>query len=355
MLAAFIALGAGATVAAPVRGAEETAGEVRLTQAQLRARLRTTAWLPSWDLERSRASLHDSQRLVGRLSPLWYELRADGRMVARRAGAMDAGVLEIVRERRIALVPTVTNDLDRARVRVMLATATTRRRHVDQLVALAVRSNFAGIDVDYEDVDPADRARFTSLLQELGRRLRARGMQLSVDVPPMTSSRAGASGSSAYDLAAIAAAADEVRVLAYDYSTPCTGSGPIAPFAWVRQVVEHTLEFVPRRKLVLGVPLYGYDWASTGCAESRAWRDTDALRREHGGTLGWSNPFQSRQLRYTVGGARHLVWFEDARATAAKLRIAHDERLRGVALWRLGGEDPRTWAMLAQVLGQPRG
>jgi hypothetical protein len=144
VLAAFIALGAGATVAAPVRGAEETAGEVRLTQAQLRARLRTTAWLPSWDLERSRASLHDSQRLVGRLSPLWYELRADGRMVARRAGAMDAGVLEIVRERRIALVPTVTNDLDRARVRVMLATATTRRRHVDQLVALAVRSELRG-------------------------------------------------------------------------------------------------------------------------------------------------------------------------------------------------------------------
>lgn len=362
VLAAFGVLGAAATAAAPVagsdavssRGAEQPTTEPRLTTSQLRARLRTTAWLPSWDLDRSRASLREHQRNVGRLSPLWFELRADGRMVARRPGALDAEVLSIVRARQIALVPTVTNDLDRVRVHAMLATAATRTRHVDQLVALAVRHRFAGIDIDYEDVDPADRANFTAMLQELGRRLRARDMQLSVDVPPATSSAADAIGANAYDLAAIGAAADEVRVLAYDYSTPCSGSGPIAPIAWVRQVVAHTVEFVPRGKLVLGVPLYGYDWARTGCAESRAWLDTDALRRQHRGTLGWSNPFQARQLRYTASGQRHLVWFEDARATAAKLKLAHDERLRGVALWRLGGEDPRTWAMLDQVLGQSR-
>jgi spore germination protein YaaH len=325
-----------------------------LSASQLRARLRTTAYLPSWDLERSQASLRDHQRLVGRLSPVWFELRADGRMVVRRAGALDAGVLSIVRDRRIALVPTVTNDVDRSRVHTMLASATTRRRHADQLVALATRSSFAGISIDYEDIDPADRTRFVSLLQELGRRLRARDMVLNVDVPAATSSAADAIGANAYDLAAIGAAADEVRVLAYDYSTPCSGSGPIAPIGWVRQVVAHTIEYVPRRKVVLGIPLYGYDWARTGCAQSRAWTDTDALRRDHAGTLGWSNPFQARQLRYQVGAERHLVWFEDARATAAKLRIAHDERLRGVALWRLGGEDPRTWAMLDQVLGQVR-
>ncbi|MCW2921377.1 MAG: ydhD [Thermoleophilia bacterium] len=350
--AAWIAVVA-SSVAASGRGAEQPVVETRLTASQLRARLRTTAWMPSWDLDRSRASLRDHQRLVGRLSPLWFELRADGRMVVRRAGAFDPEVLSIVRARRIALVPTVTNDLDRARVHVLLASATTRRRHVDQLVALAVRSRFAGIGIDYEDVDPADRVVFTSLLQELGRRLRARGMVLAVDVPAATSSAADAVGENAYDLAAIGAAADEVRVLAYDYSTPCSGSGPVAPITWVRQVVAHTVELVPRRKVVLGVPLYGYDWPRTGCADSRTWQDTDALRRDHAGTLGWSNPFQSRQLRYAVDGARHLVWYEDARATAAKLRLAREEHLRGVALWRIGGEDPRTWAMLDQVLGAP--
>ncbi len=349
--------GAAATGAAPSagRGGETTPVEPRLTAAQQRARLRTTAWMPSWDLERSRASLREHQRVVGRLSPLWFELRSDGRMVVRREGALDAEVLSIVQARGIALVPTVTNDLDRARVHAMLASATTRRRHVDQLVALAARSRFAGLDIDYEDVDPADRARFTSLVQELGRRLRARGMTLSVDVPAATSTAADAVGANAYDLRAIGAAADEVRVLAYDYSTPCSGSGPIAPIGWVRQVVAHTVAYVPRRKLVLGIPLYGYDWSTTGCAESRAWEDTDKLRRDNAGTLGWSNPFQTRQLRYSAGGQRHLVWFEDARSTAAKLRIAHDERLRGVAMWRLGGEDPRTWAMLGQVLGQVHG
>jgi spore germination protein YaaH len=81
--------------------------------------------------------------------------------------------------------------------------------------------------------------------------------------------------------------------------------------------------------------------------------DTDALRVANAGTLGWSRPWQSRLLRYTKGGIHRIVWFEDGVSTAAKLDLATRHHLRGVALWRIGGEDPRTWRVLEAHLGTP--
>jgi spore germination protein len=60
-------------------------------------------------------------------------------------------------------------------------------------------------------------------------------------------------------------------------------------------------------------------------------------------------------MRYTTGqGVRRIVWFEDARSTTAKAKLVEELRLKGVSLWRIGGEDPATWSALETVLGPAR-
>ncbi len=46
-------------------------------------------------------------------------------------------------------------------------------------------------------------------------------------------------------------------------------------------------------------------------------------------------------------GNQHEVWFENAASIRAKLQLAHRLGIRGIALWRLGMEDPEIWTMLA--------
>jgi spore germination protein YaaH len=344
------ALGATLTLAATA-GAGEEAAPV-LTPDQRRARAKTTAWIVTWDHDRVLASLRANPTRLGRISPYWFRLKADGTRVENRdARAMDRDVLAVASASDIDVVPTVTNEYDEVRVAAALATARTRARHVTQLVNLAANARFTGIDLDYENVAPADRQNFTSFVDALARALHARDRTLSVSVPPMTDSSI-----SGYDLAAIGADADEVRVLAYDYSPYCGGAGPIAPIDWVRRVLEHTINSVPRRKVVLGVPLYGYDWPPSGCAISRTWRDTNSIRVRRSGALAWSVPWASRRMRYTTaGGQRRIAWYEDSRSTTAKAKLVEELRIRGVALWRIGGEDPRTWSALEAELGPARG
>jgi len=45
-------------------------------------------------------------------------------------------------------------------------------------------------------------------------------------------------------------------------------------------------------------------------------------------------------------GNQHEVWFEDARSLRSKIQLAWELGIKGVALWRLGMEDPNIWPML---------
>jgi len=344
---------AGNAAVAPLGGGVGAIANEPLTPAQTRARSRTTAWIVTWDQARVMASLRAHRRQIGTISPFWYELATNGRKVVTRDGAGNRELLQIAAAEDMRVIPTVTNEFDAARVSAALRTAATRRRHIAQLVALAARPAFGGIDLDYEQVAVADRARFTAFVRDLGIALRARGKVLSISVPPLTANDAGAAAS-ALDLAAIGRAADEVRVLAYDYSFPCGGAGPISPIDWVDDVLAYTLQSMPARKVILGTSLYGYDWPVEGCGKSLTWTQIQAAKRAHSGRLGWSVRWQSRMMRYTANGTAHVVWFDDAASVAAKSKATERLLLRGIAFWRIGGEDPQVWTRSGAILGAQR-
>ena len=92
-------------------------------------------------------------------------------------------------------------------------------------------------------------------------------MTLSIDV------YAGASDNKQlWDIPALAPVVDYIVVMAYDFhrrSSP--QAGPVAPLfggseLWDSDINEHLrkfLEYVPREKILLGVPFYGYEWQTT--------------------------------------------------------------------------------------------
>ena len=69
----------------------------------------------------------------------------------------------------------------------------------------------------------------------------------------------------------------------------------------------------------------------------------EALRARHHARRHWSSGDAAPWFTYTEGGVRHVVWYNDAASTKAKLALAGAEQLRGVALWVVGGEDARQW------------
>lgn len=49
-------------------------------------------------------------------------------------------------------------------------------------------------------------------------------------------------------------------IMAYDWHHAGSEPGPVAPITEIRRTIEFTIAQVPSRKIIIGVPLYGYDW-----------------------------------------------------------------------------------------------
>ncbi|MGH4022590.1 MAG: glycosyl hydrolase family 18 protein [Pseudonocardiaceae bacterium] len=147
----------------------------------------------------------------------------------------------------------------------------------------------------------------------------------------------------AQDYGAIGRAADEVRVMLYDYHWDTSKGGALAPIAWIQSIMEFAATQVPPHKLILGLGTYGYDWSGDR-GESLTWQEIRDLALEHGSTIEWDAKQQAPWFTYRDDeGRKHSVWFENAQSLQVKATIVHRLGLGGIHYWRLGGNDPRIW------------
>ena len=306
------------------------------------------AWLPTWD-DAGAASLSDALRVggVSEVSPTWAGVRADGTLALTPPAS---SVLLQTSMDGARLIPVVQNYADDAWQGDLMASILSDPQraavHRRALVQAARENHWDGVDIDYEGLPPTIGPQFIAYLTALRDDLHAAHRLLSVAVP----ARAGDDdpGTLAYSYQALGRVADEVRVMAYDHAWSASAPGPIAPTAWVRAVVRYAVARVPREKLMLGLATYGYDWSGTTGRDVGA-ADAEALARREHADLVWGDAAAAVTFRYRAHGRQHVVWFEDARSMAVKQQIAVDAGLRGVAIWRLGGEDPAVWTTVARA------
>src|SRR6185295_12149627 len=106
------------------------------------------------------------------------------------------------------------------------------------LVELALRQGVSGLDVDYENLQPADRDAFSGFVRELHADLQARDLQLSVTVQPK-SQESRSVGPGAADWAQLCGASDRLQIMLYNLHNAKTGPGPLATKSWIASILGY--------------------------------------------------------------------------------------------------------------------
>jgi spore germination protein YaaH len=133
--------------------------------------------------------------------------------------------------------------------------------------------------------------------------------------------------------------------MAYDEHTSLTDPGAVAGLDWDREILDGSLgELHSRAAGLLGLPLY-----------ARAWTGGDTVADSYAASLATALSQTGARVDYDFaaatpfvhgGDGRSSTWFDDATSLQAKLVLAASAHLRGIALWRLGFEDPALWSVL---------
>jgi spore germination protein len=355
---------AGATWLAVVLAGALIAGLVvfgvqRLSAPPPRPRV-VVASVPYWSTQHGTDAVLANRRAVNEVSPWIYGLGSSGQIVEQhgpgQAGVINANIKRL-RAAGLPLVPSVANvtngQWSYQPVARILHNPALMNQQIDAIVRLVESNHYAGIDIDYEQLQAGDRQDFTTFCERLAGALHAKGKLLSVALFAKTSNAGNQPTNVAQDYRAIGQVADQVRLMGYDYHWAGSAPGPIAPVDWLRDVLRYAKSQIPADKIVLGIPLYGYDW-SGGHGTGISWLQALRLSREYHAAPRYDTQAQAPWFTYTdSAGRKHTVWFENAASSRAKFDVAEGAGIGGVYLWMFGYEDTGTWAALRQVLPVP--
>ncbi len=220
----------------------------------------------------------------------------------------------------------------------LLHSKSERKRLLDALEPAMVARKASGAVVDFEELPDSAHADYITFLREARARFAPHNWLVTVTVPV---------DDDGWNLKSYAAVADKLFVMIYDEHSDNGAAGPIASQRWFVNQLRAAIARVGADKIIVAIGSYAYDWTGVGIAApisvEEAWLDA----HDSAAPIIFDRRSGNTWFGYEEDGKNHTVWMLDAASAWNQLRAADIEGVAGVALWRLGTEDPGVWPALA--------
>lgn len=361
-----------------------------------------SGWIPYW-----RAATGTQETLAHldtfkEINPFGYTVQEDGRLWDAAAISVEpwTTLRAEAKKKNVRYVPTVMWSNTEAMHNV-LSNPTLRAKHIAMIVDEAKVNDFDGIDIDYEGKYEKTRPYFSLFLKELYKAMGDKWVQCTIESRTPLSDRyygttpPADAGKYANDFVEINKYCDRVRFMTYDQQTidqkreaeVTEPYGPVSDTQWVEKTIREAMKTIPARKIVLGIPTYGYEWNVTTYANNEhaysllwtfnpqyGWDLANEYNitpgRNAGGELGFTyfpkdsalslgRPSSAWPFNLVASAASALttaqntnmtyrmVTWQDSQAIAEKVALAKRLGIRGVAVFKIdGGQDPKMWEVL---------
>ncbi|MGD8190080.1 DUF2062 domain-containing protein [Brevibacillus ginsengisoli] len=294
------------------------------------------AFYVNWD-ENSKSSLEHNLRSINVLVPEWYRLQPDLTL----SNETDDDVKQLALSHQIKIEPLVSNFVNGKwnsdTVHQLLQPNQAQKQWISQLGAELKRNGMSGVNIDFEQVHDQDRDKLTAFMTKLAASLHRQGLSVTMDVP---------ANDEHYDYYALSKVVDKMIVMLYDEHYANGEPGPISSQDWF----THDLNAldIPPEKMIVSLGNYGYDWVegSHEPADVLTFGSLMEMASESKLQVRWDDKSRNPYVTYKVGEDSHVVWFLDGVTFYNQWKMALNNGVKDVAIWRLGSEDPTIWKFL---------
>ena len=240
-------------------------------------------------------------------------------------------------------------------------------KHSAAIAETVKNGNFAGINIDYRNVNPSLKDKYTTFAEQLAKALHADGRTLTLTLP-MPMSEGGTMQAGAYDWEQLGKAADTIE-LAGELDQELY-------FQNTEAALNYIVEKVDRTKVLLSISSLSIERGGDGL---RAMALNDAFARaavvsvkstgditpgtsvrlvaqnlasgEGASGMHWDEQARSVTFSYPGRGGKRTVWIANQFSAAFRVELAHRFGLGGVAIGDVSTEDggADVWAPVQQL------
>ncbi len=360
-----------------------------------------SGWIPYWKVSDGVKEAKAHLSTFTSLNPFVFTVQSDGSLkdLGNIGNSTWKKLFTSARSKNIQIIPTITMG-DGAIIDTLLSSEKTRAQHIKNITTTVKKYSFDGVEIDYEGKKASTKDAYSAFLKELKSALGSKLLVCDVEprTPPDSLYRVIPTNLQyANDLKVLNTYCDTVKIMAYDQqradiklndSNKGAPYIPVADVAWVKKVANYMSKDIAKNKLVLGIPTYGAEWTLTVSPNwfqsySKQWSvnpeyATDLAddlnitpEQNTAGEMSFTylsddspvkiaknlsvprntseaNMAAAKALAYANKTGKtvtvNVVWWSDADAIKAKMNLAQELGLKGVAIFKIdGGADKNIW------------
>ncbi len=285
-----------------------------------------------------------------------YGIMPDGSLI----GIDDDDLIRIAKDYDVAplmLISTLTEEgtFSNELAHTILNDQTVQDNLIENIVKTMGEKGYYGLDIDFEYVLPEDKEKFAAFVQKVTDRLNEEGYTVLTALAPKTSSDQPGLLYEAHDYHALGEASNRVLLMTYEWGYTYGPAMAVAPVNRVREVLDYAVTEIPREKIYMGIPNYGYDFIlpyvqGVSRADSVSNVGAVQLAADIGEAILYDETAQAPYfIYYDDQGRQHQVWFEDARSIEAKLDLFSEYGFEGVGYWNIMRYFPQNWLVVSSL------
>lgn len=270
--------------------------------------------------------------------------------------ALDYGVMPTMLISTLTSQGTFSNEL----AGILLNNPELQQVLINNIISNMKEKGYRALDIDFEYLPVENRQNYIDFVTRLTEELNNNGFYSLVALAPKTSSTQPGLLYESHDYFGLGRAANLALLMTYEWGYTYGPPLPVAPLPNVERVISYGVTQIPSQQILMGIPLYGYDWkipyVKGTMAKSLSPQQAVELALEKGSNIEYDDYQQAPYFYYTENGQQHVVWFENLRSIDAKLNLIESYALAGGSLWNIIREFPQFYILLnsrfniAQVL-----
>jgi spore germination protein len=301
--------------------------------------------------DKEKRILGESIQYLTYVTPFSHHVNADASLTPLD----DTTILQIAKGSLVAPMLSVTNisgaNFDTDLINNIMNNNSLQQTLISNILAMLREKGYYGVIIDFEKISPENRTKYNDFLRKVVTALHPNYI-VATALAPKTYDVTSGAWHGAHDYKAHGEIVDFVIIMTYEWGWSGGPPMAVAPLDQVREVINYALTVIPPKKIMMGMPLYGYDWTlpyvpGGEFAESIGNQEAINRARKYKAAIKYDVKSESPNYAYIdENGRSHEVWFEDARSVEAKYKLVSQYGLRGVSYWVLAQPFPQNYQVL---------